>query len=59
MKNGLAMGELIVLLAGICWLVSLPLLARGSSLLWFAAQGLYFIGVIGIAWRYLGHYVRD
>ena len=45
--------ELVILLAGLCWLLSLPLLAAGNTILWFGAQGLYGIGMMILIWRHL------
>jgi len=59
MKNLFTTGEAVILAAGVLWLVSLPFLARGFSLPWFAAQAIYFIGVIFVVWRYFSDYARD
>ncbi|MEX0649824.1 MAG: hypothetical protein WD200_02400 [Candidatus Andersenbacteria bacterium] len=59
MKSWFTWGELVVLIAAILLLVSLPLLAAGRAGLWFGAQGLYFIGVALIVGRYFSRYVRD
>ncbi len=58
MKLGVTVGELLILIAAICLLVSLPLLAAGYPRFWFAAQGIYFLGVALLIWRYFAHYVR-
>lgn len=58
MKLGFTTGEMFVLIAAVCLLISLPLLAAGKPIFWFAAQGIYFLGVALLVWRYFAHYVR-
>ncbi|HLC49720.1 MAG TPA: hypothetical protein VJI96_05045 [Candidatus Andersenbacteria bacterium] len=58
MKKLFTLGETIILLSAICWLLSLPFLLADNSRLWFIAQGLYFIGVACIVWKFFSHYVR-
>ncbi|MEX1112419.1 MAG: hypothetical protein WEC84_03075 [Candidatus Andersenbacteria bacterium] len=59
MKSWFTVGELIILVAAILLLTSLPLLAVGRVGLWFGAQGLYFIGVSFVVGKYLSRYVRS
>ena len=53
MEASLRLGEIVMLLAGLLMVFSLPLLARDSFLLWFGAQGLYFFGALMILIRFI------
>jgi len=53
MEAKLRPGEVVMLLAGLGLAISLPLLAQGSSILWFGAQVLYFLGAMLILIRFV------
>lgn len=53
MEAKLRTGEIIMLLAGLILLISLPVLMQGSRVLWFGAQMLYFLGAVMILLRFL------
>jgi len=54
MEASLRLGEIVMLLAGLLMAVALPLLVRDSYILWFGAQGLYFLGAVMIRELILG-----